>query len=378
MRFTVLYDATAAARQQAGIGRYARELLRALAAHEDNIQYRVFYNGSGVDGSALPDLTDRFRVRALPVSDRVTNAVWHRLRLPLPIQTLVGGISLVHSPDFTAPPALSRPSIITIHDLAFEREPECAVPSLRSYLQRVVPRAARRATRVVAVSENTKRDVMDLYGIPEEKISVIYEGVATSLRQRPGSYVAKTLVARLGIAEPFILAVGTIEPRKNYPRLLDAYAVLRQRGLGRRLVIAGSPGWMYQPVFDRIRDLGLTESITLLRPSDDDLACLYAAADAFVYPSLYEGFGIPALEALSAGVPSAVTARSALPEVVGDAALLFDPTDVDAMADSIEGLLEDRTLAARLREAGPKQAAKFSWSRAAEQTVDLYRSIAGA
>jgi glycosyltransferase involved in cell wall biosynthesis len=97
-----------------------------------------------------------------------------------------------------------------------------------------------------------------------------------------------------------------------------------------------------------------------------------------VYPSLYEGFGIPALEALSAGVPSAVTARSALPEVVGDAALLFDPTDVDAMADSIEGLLEDRTLAARLREAGPKQAAKFSWSRAAEQTVDLYRSIAGA
>jgi glycosyltransferase involved in cell wall biosynthesis len=172
--------------------------------------------------------------------------------------------------------------------------------------------------------------------------------------------------------------VGTIEPRKNYVRLVEGYSVLLGRGIRRRLVIAGGPGWMYEPVFERIRALGLQRSVTLLRPSDEHLAALYAAADAFVYPSLYEGFGIPALEALSAGVPSAVSNTSALPEVVGDAALLFDPRSPEAIADAMERLLTDRTLRERLKEEGPAQASRFSWARAADETTTLYRALAGA
>lgn len=378
MRFTVGFDATAAARQQAGIGRYARELLRALAARDDGIRYRVFYNARGADPAGLPPLPAQIRVRRLPFSDRVSNAVWHRASIPVPIQTFIGRVSLVHSPDFTAPPAMSRPAIITIHDLAFEREPECAVPTLRAYLQRVVPRAASRASHIIVVSESTKRDVVELYGIPEEKITVIYEGIATALQRPPQHYVARTLLAGVGIADPFILSVGTIEPRKNYVRLLDAFALLRERGVRRRLVIAGAPGWMYQPVFDRIRDLGLSESVTLLRPGDEHLAALYGGADAFVYPSLYEGFGIPALEALAAGVPSAVTMRSALPEVVGEAALLFDPLDPEAIADAMQRTLEDKRLRERLKQAGPAQASRFSWERAAAETTAVYRAVAGA
>ncbi len=378
MRLTVGFDATAAARQQAGIGRYTRELLRALSRIDDGIRYRVFYSGQGADASGIPPLPSRFRVRALPVSDRVSNAVWHRARVPIPIEPFIGRISLFHSPDFAAPPTLARPTVVTVHDLAFEREPDCAVPSLRDYLRAVVPRAARKATHIIAVSETTKRDIMELYGIPERKITVVYEGIAPALQERPQSYVSRTMLAPYGITDPYILSVGTIEPRKNYVRLLEAYRILAERGIRQHLVIAGAPGWMYEPVFNRIRELGLNDRVTLLRPSDEHLAALYGGADAFVYPSLYEGFGIPALEALAAGVPSAVTERSALPEVVGDAAILLDPTDVESIAHAIDLILADKHLRERLREAGPARAAAFSWARAADETIAVYRAVAGA
>jgi glycosyltransferase involved in cell wall biosynthesis len=268
--------------------------------------------------------------------------------------------------------------VVTVHDLAFEREPDCAVPSLRAYLHDVVPRSARKASHVIAVSETTKRDLMELYGIPEHKITVVYEGIAPALQHRPQSYVARTMLAPYGITDPYILSVGTIEPRKNYVRLLEAYRMMAERGIRQRLVIAGAPGWMYEPVFARIRELGLNRRVTLLRPSDEHLAALYGGADAFVYPSLYEGFGIPALEALAAGVPSAVTERSALPEVVGDAAVLFDPTDVESIAGAVELVLADTRLRERLREQGPARAAMFSWARAADETIAVYRAVAGA
>jgi glycosyltransferase involved in cell wall biosynthesis len=217
---------------------------------------------------------------------------------------------------------------------------------------------------------------MELYDIPEDKISVIYEGVAESLRT-PQRYVARTMLSTIGIEESFILSVGTLEPRKNYVRLLEAYRELLVRGFRRKLVIAGGPGWMYEPVLERMRELRIEPMVILVRPSDLHLAALYAAADAFVYPSLYEGFGIPALEALSAGTPTAVSSASSLPEVVGDAALLFDPRDTEGMTDAMERLLTDRALADSLRQKGPQQAAGFSWTAAAEQTAALYRALAG-
>ena len=378
MGLTVGFDATAAARQAAGIGRYTRELLQALARRRDNFSYRVYYcNGGRLDGS-MPQLDARFQVRALPVSDRVLNAVWHRSRMPLPVQWIAGKFDVFHSPDFALPPTLGRPSVLTIHDAAFLTMPDCAYPTLRAYLQHVVPRSARRATRIIAVSENTRRDVIALMGIPPERVITVFEGV-------PGHFgpvargAALDTLRELGIREPYILCVGTLEPRKNYVRLLEAYALLRERGAIQRLVIAGRRGWLYEPIFRRLKELELEQSVQLIdRPSDAALMALYSACDLFAYPSLYEGFGIPPLEALACGAPVVCSGSSSLPEVVGDAALTFDPLDVEQFAASLERVLSDDAFRDDLRERGPRQAAQFSWERAACQTVEVYEAAAHA
>ncbi|HZU12709.1 MAG TPA: glycosyltransferase family 1 protein [Chloroflexota bacterium] len=373
MPVTIGFDATSAVRQRAGIGRYTRELLAALARREDPTRYRLIYC-SGPDGR-LPTLSSRFQARPLPVTDRIANAVWHRARLPIPVQFFTGRIDLFHAPDFTAPPAPRVPTVVTIHDLAFLRRPECAYPTLRAYLEQVVPRAARRATHIIAVSEQTRRDIVELLGVPGEKVTVIPEGLSSLPRLSESE--ANALVRKV-VAGRFILAVGTLEPRKNYPRLLEAYASLRELGWRHRLVIAGARGWMDEPIFEALRALNLTDYVSILRPDDRVLAALYRTADAFIYPSLYEGFGIPPLEALAAGTPTACSATSSLPEVVGDAALTFDPESVDGMTRALDRLLGDRTLSADLRARGPARAARFSWDKTAEATALLYSRLAHA
>jgi len=378
MGLTVGFDATAAARQSAGIGRYTRELLQALARRRDNYTYRVYYcNGGQLDG-AMPALDARFHVRALPVSDRVLNAVWHRSHLPIPVQWLAGHFDVFHSPDFALPPTLGSPSVLTIHDAAFLTRPDCAYPTLRAYLQQVVPRSARRATRIIAVSENTRRDVIALMGIAPERVITVFEGVPSHFGPVTRG-AALDRVRELGIHEPYILSVGTLEPRKNYVRLLEAYALLRKHGATQKLVIAGGRGWLFEPIFRRLTELELGQSVQLIdRPSDAALMALYSACDLFIYPSLYEGFGIPPLEALACGAPVVCSGASSLPEVVGDAALTFDPLDVEQIAASLQRVLSDEALRDDLRRRGRRQAAQFTWDRAACQTVEVYEAAANA
>lgn len=377
MTLTVGLDATSAARQEAGIGRYTRELLRALAARQDEIRYRVYYCAGGLTDHRLPPLNGRFSVRALPLSDRIVNAMVHRARLPIPVQALTGRIDLFHSPDFTLPVTLGAPSLLTVFDLAFLRRPECAYPTLRAYLEAVVPRSVRRATHVIAISQNTRRDLLELLGTPPEKVTAIPLAPGESFgRLEPER--AQSTVRGLGVDEPYILSVGTLEPRKNYVRLLEVYALLRQRGETRRLVVAGGRGWMYEPVFQRLDELRLQEYVSFVNPPDVALAALYAAADVFVYPSLYEGFGIPPLEAFACGTVVACSDSSSLPEVVGDAALTFDPTDIEEMAEVIGRLLADRELGEELRRRGADRVRQFSWARNAADTVRLYEMVGHA
>lgn len=376
MPLTVGFDATAAARQDAGIGRYARELLRALTRRDDEYRFRIFHAGG--DTGRLPPLPGRFQARALPVSDRVTNAIWHRLRIPAPAQALIGRFDLFHSPDFTAPPTFGRPSIITVHDLAFVRHPECAYPTLRAYLDAVVPRQAQRAAHVLTVSENSRADVIEMLGVSPDRVSVAYPGVSAPFMQPSGPDEARAALHGSGIETPFILTVGTLEPRKNYVRLLEAFSLLRGQGLAHRLVIAGQRGWLYEPIFDRIEQLHLQGSVRFLRPDDETLRALYALADAYVSASVYEGFGIPVAEALAAGLPVGSSSAASLPEVVGEAAVMFDPYDVDGMANAIGRLLTDESLSSSLRQAGPLQAARFTWERTAEAAVAAYRAVLDA
>lgn len=378
MTLSVGFDATAAVRQSAGIGRYTRELLAALARRDDDIRFRLFSWARGAEGPGLPALDSRFSHRPLPLSDRVMNVVWHRLRIPLPVQVFTGMVDLYHSPDFTMPPAPHTPTIVTVHDLAFLVTPETAYPTLRAYLERTVPASARRASHIIAVSEATRQDVIRLLGIPPDRVTTIMEGVGHQFRPPVDRPAAQDALRRHGVSRPYLLSVGTLEPRKNYPRLLEAYALLRGQGVTEHLVIAGRRGWLFEPALERLDALGLRPHVSIIEPGDQDLIALYGMARVFVYASLYEGFGIPPLEAMACGTAVACSATSSLPEVTGDAALYFDPCDVDDIAGTIGRLLRDGELRGRLRERGLARAAELTWDRTAGETVRLYRDIANA
>ncbi len=379
MPLTVGFDATAAARQRAGIGRYTRQLLAALAALKDDTLYRLFYCAGGRMEGELPSLDQRFTVRPLPVSDRIVNLVWQRARLPLPVQAIVGKFDLFHSPDFTLPPVRRKPTVLTIHDLAFMVMPQCAYPSLSAYLTEVVPRSARRASHIIAVSEQTRLDLIERLSISPERITTVPEAAGPEFQPAQDSHAAVGAVRALGIEGPYILSVGTLEPRKNYVRLLEAYAILRGAGVSHRLVIAGARGWLFDPIFTRLDQLDLHDHVTFLRPDERSLLALYQSASVCVFPTLYEGFGIPPLEALACGAPTACSSAASLSEVVGDAALLFDPLNVDEMAHCVQRLLEDAPLGAVLRERGLQRAARFSWQQTAVETLEVYgRVVAGA
>jgi glycosyltransferase involved in cell wall biosynthesis len=372
--FTIGYDATAALNQRAGIGRYARELLLALAKLDGNDVYRLPHARSD-DPVAIPCLGSRFTWQGLPVSDRVLNAFWQRLRLPVPIELRTGKLDVFHSPDFSLAPSRA-PSIVTIHDLAFEVVPQLSFPSLRFYLHTFVPRSAKRASAVIVTSQNTKNDVVQILGTPVAKVHVIPEGVSPAFTPDPGER-DKTVCERLGISRPFILCVSTLEPRKNLERLLEAFARLKPTGGDFQLVIVGRLGWLYNGIFDRYRHLGLEDSVLFVHGVDDlDLQALYRRAEVTVYPALYEGFGLPALEAMASGSPLVCSGNSALGELVGAAAEIFDPWDVEDMSETIGSLILDEVRRRDLRQLGPKRASEFTWERAASSTNRLYHDVA--
>ncbi|GAC1430206.1 MAG: glycosyltransferase family 1 protein [Chloroflexota bacterium] len=372
---------TPAVRQRAGIGRYARGLLGGLAELDQRDHYTLVAAARGADlGPVMALPFHHRRVLPLPVDDRVATIAWHRLRLPLPMTTLTGRLDVFLALDFALPP-LGRevPGVVVVYDLAFLTVPDCADPGLRAYLTRTVPRAVARAARVVAISRSTRDDLVRLMGVPADRITVAYPGVDPVFTQPPRDDGA-ALRARLGLPARFVLAVGTIEPRKNLARLVEAVAALRGRPAFHdvELVIAGRRGWLDEPVFARVREVGLEGQVHFVDlPNDDVTRALYHAASVMAFPSLYEGFGIPPVEALACGTPVVCSNTSSLPEAVGDAALLVDPLDVDGLAGALARVLEDEALRADLRARGRHQAATFTWRATAEAVLGALHAAAG-
>ena len=242
----------------------------------------------------------------------------------------------------------------------------------------MMPRFLGRAQAVIAVSEFTKRDAIRLYGLRDDKITVIYEGVHPRFVLSSPAQVA-AIRRTYHLPEHVILYTGTIEPRKNLARLLEAYARLRsQPGLpgDLKLVIVGKKGWLYQPFFDRLGQLGLQDEVIFpgFVPGED-LPALYGAANVFAYPSLFEGFGLPVLEAMACGTPVVCSTSSSLPEVAGDAALLVDPADTAGLANALQRVLSDSSLRSSLSARGTMQAARFTWEQAARATVAVYEHV---
>ena len=359
-------EVTAAVRQGAGIGRYVRELLKAIARLDSENHYRHFYASPSPLPIPFPALPANFTARHLPFHDIWLARLWHRAQLPLPVDLITGPLDLYHAPDFTLPPVRAR-SVLTVHDLSFVRDPESAAPGLRDYLNQVVPRSVKRADQIIAVSESTKRDLIELYQTPESKITVLYEGVDPIFKPTPNPAIRSQY--DLGPA-PYIFSISTIQPRKNYQRLIQAFAALPAEF---NLVIAGGPGWLYDSIYaaaDQPNVRGRVKFIGFV--PDADLPALYTEAAAFAYPSLYEGFGLPLLEALACGTPTLTSNVSCLPEVAGGAAVLVDPFDVDSIAEGLKQTLAQRD---HLRPIGFARAAQFKWNEIANDLLALYKSI---
>jgi glycosyltransferase involved in cell wall biosynthesis len=383
-------DYTAAAWQGAGIGRYTRELVRAIIEQGATHRYTLFYASGGIDRDS-PYMADLRRlcdahpdVRSVPIpfSPRRQTQIWQRLRAPLPVELFTGPLDLLHAPDFVLPPTRAR-TLLTIHDLAFMVHPECAEPSMVRYLTDVVPRGLRRADAILADSEATRRDLASLLAIDPMRVDLVYPGVGPRFRSMSVEEV-EPVRRRLGLPDRFVLFVSTIEPRKNLVRLLEAFAQVLQIETSNlqsaicnlHLVIAGRRGWMYDEVFATIDRLQLRERVQLLDfVHDKDLPALYNLAVAFAYPSIYEGFGIPPLEALACGTPTVTADNSSLPEVVGDAAVLVSAEDVGSIASGIARVVGDAALRARLRAAGPERARQFTWGQAAKRVLMCYERI---
>lgn len=371
-------DYTAAVNQRAGIGRYTRCLVTALAELDDQNEYVLFYSYGGKDNVG-PFFADRpnFHERRLRISARNLAIIWYRLRLPIHVERATGALSLFHSPDYNLPPLRCGRGIVTVHDLSFLLFPECHDKSLREYLEKTVPWSVSRATLVLADSMNTMNDLVCLLDARPERVRVVYPGVDERFRRVEDAATLQAARDKFGLHFPFILYVGTIEPRKNLGRLIQAYARLKaRRQLEHKLVIAGQKGWLYDDVFRRAVDLRVEEDVVFPGyVSDDDLPSLYSLADAFVFPSLYEGFGLPPLEAMACGTPVVTSTASSLPEVAGDAALLVSPTDVDELAQAIARVLDDSDLRRRLSAKGVERAGALTWRSAAKSLLEIYESL---
>jgi len=315
-----------------------------------------------------------FQDRRAPLSERILTILWHRLRLPIPVEWFTGPVDIFHSTDFVLPPVRQAKTILTVHDLTFMRLPHCAQAGLRAYLNNVVPRSIERANLVLADSQSTKNDLIELLGVSPDKIEVVYAGVERRFRPMEGEIALRRVKKRYGLNFSFILSLGTLEPRKNFTGLVEAYALMRDKEL--KLVIAGGKGWLYDEIFARVKELGLEDKVFFPGfVADEDLPALYNLAELFVFPSLYEGFGLPPLEAMACGTPVVTSDRPSLPEVVGEAGFMVEATDNEALAKAMEQVLTDEDLRREMREKGLRQAAKFTWEAAAEKLLDVYKRL---
>jgi glycosyltransferase involved in cell wall biosynthesis len=348
----------------------ARELIPELAAMDRDLRITAFVNreaaeaGGGPWGEVVPAVTVPVRAR-----NRVE---WVRgEQQVLPRLAARAGVDVVHSLASTGPARGRFARVVTIHDLIFRLYPE-AHAGLRTWGMRVlVPLAARRSHRILADSASTRDDLVRYVGVEAAKVDVVPLGVGATRTVAPLPEAEVRVRHRLGEG-PFVLSVSAKRPHKNLVRLLEALALI-PADRRPRLVVPGYGTWHEAELRERAAALGVADDVRLPAwVSDEELEGLYAAAAGFVFPSLYEGFGMPVLEAMHRGLPVACSDRSSLPEVVGDAALLFDPERPEAIAAAIESLLIDAALAERLRAAGREQAARFSWAATAQGCARAY------
>jgi len=357
----------------AGINAYIYHLLRQLGGVDSPYRYTAFL-------SEPRFVEPRLALRYSSWSARhpLARIAWEQLALPALLRR--AGAQLLHAMAFVGPLVQVCPCVVTVYDLSFLRYPEAFRPFNRWYLSCFTTLTARRARRVIAISESTKRDVVQRLGVPEERVDVVYCGVDPEFRPLPEKDVAQ-FRRQHGLPDHFVLFLGTLEPRKNVATLIAAYAEWRkcQPDLP-QLVLAGGKGWYYAHAFTRVQELGLADRVVFpgYLPADE-LPWWYNAAELFVYPSRFEGFGLPVLEAMASGTPVITSNSSSLPEVAGDAGRLVAPDDALELAATMQEVWQCKEVRRELAAKGVARAARFSWQRTAQGTVESYaRALSAA
>lgn len=355
----------------AGVSVYSEQLLRALPAAAPQVEFMAYV---GIDTCVPAGVA----VSRAPMSLRApaVRIAWEQLALP--ILATSSRLDVLHSAVNVLPVLYRAPSVVTVHDLSFLRFPDRLTTRRRLYLRGMVVSSARHARHVIAVSQSTKLDLIELASVAPDRISIVHPGVDPSFR--PMDRPARSPRPQAFGGRPYILHVGTLEPRKNQDILIRAFAALRsRRAIPHMLALIGARGWMFQSLFDLVSRLGLDDHVRFLDYVPPvDLPLWYNGAELFAYPSAYEGFGLPVLEAMACGIPTITSSTSSLQELAGDACLTVEPGSVEALETAMARILEDTELRMKLRIAGIERASLFSWETCARGTVAAYRTAYGA
>jgi glycosyltransferase involved in cell wall biosynthesis len=366
-------DARALGGRFTGDRTYWRGLIQALAVVDHANEYRLYLR-EPLSSSDTMTLPERFSTRVVTAKSNRFWSLW-----TLPRAAHADRVDLVHV-QYSVSPLFQMPVVTTIHDITFRLLPRSFSLKDRLLLNLTIPSAIRRASRVLTVSEATKRDIVREYRAPESKIvatPLAADNAYQPLDDAQTAHAREALRGSYGIEGPYALAVGVLQPRKNLPMLISAFRTARRVfKLEHKLVIVGKRGWLTTSIDSALKEAAGDVVLTGYVP-DEHLPLLYACADLMCYPSLYEGFGLPPLEAMACGCPVAVSNTSSLPEVVGDAGALLDPTSAGVWIDAIGRILCNADESARMREAGLRQAARFDWKQTALRTLEVYRDCAG-
>lgn len=372
----IAIDISLAVGEGAGVSSYTLGLLEGLAAIDEENEYLLY---SYVDSprpspSALPRKKN-FRFQALKLKGEHWERVWWGADLP-PKEAL-DPVDVIHSPFFNAPKEHHGSLVVTIHDISFLLYPQFHTEANRLHCLNGTLNAALYADRIIAVSHSTKQDLMNYFSVSEERIRVIHQAARNIYYpERNVEFIQRTL-ERFEIYQNFVLFVGSLEPRKNLKNLMQAYADYVKSRSGRELlVVAGGKGWLNEDVYMLVSKLGLERHVKFLGyVQESDLRVLYSVAKGFVYPSFYEGFGLPPLEAMACGAPVIASNTSSLPEVVGDAAILIDPHNVEELFQAMRTVLLDDDLRLQMRKKSLERARLFSWEKTAKETLAVYQEV---